>query len=483
MRCLALAQSWLATGWQAIFVISEQASAISKRLQSENLQVIHVSTVLGSLRDAERTTEIAIKSGAQWVVLDGYDFETEYQLYLKQAGLRVLLIDDCGYTSHCFADIILNQNIHASDNLYQKRESDTRLLLGTNYVLLRKEFLKWQDWRRAIRDLGSKVLVTFGGTDPHKLTLKTLKALKKISMDNLHVVVVLGGNNSGHKELQPAIDELHAKIELKSNVTNMPELMVWADMGISAGGTTCWELAYMGLPSLVIIAAKNQFPVAESLAAASVVENLGWHADLSTQAISDALMGLLESSEKRLSMSQNGRKVLDGKGVARVRKFMLKKDIILRRVRRDDCALLWNWANEPAVRAVSFSSESIPWVEHLRWFESKLSDTSCFFFLAVAREGTPIGQIRFDSKEQTATVSVSIGKQFRGHGYGPVAIEMASRKLFEISQVNRINAYIRSDNKASKHAFIRAGYTQRGNLVMHAQTALCLVYDKDVENE
>jgi len=38
---------------------------------------------------------------------------------------------------------------------------------------------------------------------------------------------------------------------LFSSVNNMSELMSWADIAISAGGSTCWELAYMGLPRSV----------------------------------------------------------------------------------------------------------------------------------------------------------------------------------------------------------------------------------------
>jgi len=37
----------------------------------------------------------------------------------------------------------------------------------------------------------------------------------------------------------------------------MPELMAWADFAVSAGGSTCWELAFMGLPALVLIQAKE----------------------------------------------------------------------------------------------------------------------------------------------------------------------------------------------------------------------------------
>jgi UDP-2,4-diacetamido-2,4,6-trideoxy-beta-L-altropyranose hydrolase len=483
MRCLALAQAWQEASGQVIFVMGGETSPLGDRMRAEGLRVSNLSAQIGSAEDAIKTAELALQNGARWIVADGYHFASNYQQHIKNSGIKLLLIDDYGHADHYLADVVLNQNIRASDNLYKKRESYTKLLLGTNYVLLRKEFLKWRNWRREIEALAVKVLVTFGGADPHNLSLRFLYALKQVSIDDLQVAVVIGPNFPHHARLQSAVDELDLKIDLKTNATNMPELIAWADLAISAGGSTCWELAYMGLPSLVIVAADNQRPVAVGLAAAGVAENLGWHDDLSTHAISEALVRLLESSKKRLSMSQNGRKLVDGEGVARVGKFLLENGITLRRVRRDDCALLWDWANAPEVRAASFSSEPIPWEEHVRWFESKINDGNCFFFLAVNQQSAPIGQVRFDREGEEAIISVSIAKEFRGMNYGILIIEMASRKLFEIANISQINAYIKMDNDISKRAFVSAGYKERYQLVMHGHPALQLTFTKTTENE
>jgi UDP-2,4-diacetamido-2,4,6-trideoxy-beta-L-altropyranose hydrolase len=483
MRCLALAQCWQETGGQSIFVMGGEASLLSERLPAEGVRVSCLSTTTGSAQDALQTTEIALQSGARWVVADGYHFASDYQQHLKDSGISILLIDDRGYPDHCFADIILNQNIHANDKLYPKRESDTRLLLGPKYVLLRKEFLKWQHWRRENDDLASKVLVTFGGTDPHHLTFKTLKAFKKISIESLQVVVAIGSNNPDYENLRSDVDKLGAKIEIRRNVADMAELIAWADVAVSAGGSTCWEMAYMGLPGLVIVAAENQLPVAEGLAAAGVVENLGWYTDVSTQVISEALFRLLQSSGKRRSMSHNGCKMVDGGGVARVRKIILEKDIVLRPVRRDDCDLLWQWANESVVRAESFSSESIPWEQHVQWFESKINDESCHFLLAVNHQDEPFGQVRFDIQGKEAIISTSIAKNYRGLGYGSLIIEMASRRLFEITNISQINAYVKIDNDISKRAFAKAGYQQGQQLIIHDQPALQMIFLENKTNE
>jgi UDP-2,4-diacetamido-2,4,6-trideoxy-beta-L-altropyranose hydrolase len=483
MRCLALAQCWQATGGQAIFVMVGEASSVSERLLAEDMRVSYISSPIGSAEDVRRTAEIALQSGARWVVADGYHFASDYQQHLKDAGVSILLVDDRGYPDRCFADVILNQNIHADEKLYPKRESDTRLLLGPKYVLLRKEFLRCQHWRRANHDLASKILLTFGGTDPHHLTRKALEAFKKISIENLQVVVAIGGNNPDYESLLSIADKLSSKIEIKRNVVDMAELMAWADVAVSAAGSTCWELAYMGLPGLVIVAAENQVPVAEGLAAAGVVENLGWYADVSTQVISEAIVGLLQSSKKRRSMSHNGRKMLDGRGAARTRKIILEKDIVLRPVRRDDCDLLWQWANEPAVRAVSFSSESIPWEQHVQWFESKINDESCHLFLAVNHRNAPFGQVKFDIQGKEAVISTTIAKDYRGLGYGSLLIELASRRLFEITGVSQINAYVKIDNDISKRAFEKAGYQEGQQLIIHDQPALQMICLKNKANE
>jgi len=51
----------------------------------------------------------------------------------------------------------------------------------------------------------------------------------------------------------------------------------------------------------------------------------------------------------------------------------------LREVSDKDCMLIWEWSNNPDVRAVSFSQEPIPYEDHVKWFKSKLNDMCCYF--------------------------------------------------------------------------------------------------------
>jgi UDP-2,4-diacetamido-2,4,6-trideoxy-beta-L-altropyranose hydrolase len=318
MRCLALAQAWQETKGQAILLMATEAPAVEERLQSEGIVVKHLQVIPGSAEDAKETASAASQLAASWVIVDGYNFDAKYQRLLKEAGFQLLFIDDCGYAEHYYADIVLNQNINASENLYPSREPYTQLLLGTRYTLLRREFLQWQGWHRQIPSIARNILITLGGSDPDNVTLKVIQALQQVKGDRLEARVVVGGSNPHYEQLQATVQMSPFPISLKWNVTNMPELMAWADVAIAAGGSTNWELAFMGLPTMTIVLAENQRGIAETLDRKKIAVNLGWHESLTIDTIQQAIRDLLPGTRNRIQMSEIARKVVDGEGMVRV---------------------------------------------------------------------------------------------------------------------------------------------------------------------
>jgi spore coat polysaccharide biosynthesis predicted glycosyltransferase SpsG len=153
---------------------------------------------------------------------------------------------------------VLNQNLSAREELYASRAPHTRLLLGTKFALLRREFLNYRGWQRQIPEIARKVLVTLGGADPDNVTGKVIEALAPL---DLEVKVVVGGSNPHLPELQEAVERMKsqpANIELVVNPADMPGLMAWADLAVAAGGSTFWELAFFGIPSILFTLAENQ---------------------------------------------------------------------------------------------------------------------------------------------------------------------------------------------------------------------------------
>src|SRR5208283_1158642 len=199
------------------------------------------------------------------VVLDGYGFGVREQSAVSGAGHQVLMVDDFAHASAYPVCWVLNQNAQARPEMYADRRTDTRLLLGPSYALLREEFRPWLGWRRTIAERASKVLITIGGSDSGNLSQRIFESLSLIRHTDLEVVIVAGGSNPHLQDLQAAQQRSPIQVRIVTNALDMPALMAWADIAISGAGSTSYELCYMGLPALLFVVAENQRGSAEHL--------------------------------------------------------------------------------------------------------------------------------------------------------------------------------------------------------------------------
>ena len=470
MRCLALAEAWKDNGGDVIVVLATSAPLLEERLATEVTGIVHITSVPGSPDDACDTVRIAEEHAATRVVVDGYQFGAEYQKHLKDAGLSLLVIDDYGHAAHYYADIVLNQNSYADMSFYPQHEPGTRFLLGTPYALLRREFLAWAGYRRIIPPVARKVLVTFGGGDPEDLTGAVTEILRMAAVEDLEVNILAGGMYPHFEELQSRVADL-PRFSIRKNVTNMPELMAWADVAISAGGSTCWELAFMGLPSLLYTAADNQARTVDHLVAQGMAERLTKEDLFDPGAGLKKISGLLFSEENREAMSRRMRAFVDGEGAFRVSMVLKNEPVRLRRVREEDRDLVYRWINDPDVRSCSFRPHFITPEEHGNWFSSILVDPGMLYLIAVDEHDRPVGQARFRIDGGHAVISVMMEPASRNKGLGSQVIGIATRILFARSPVSEVHAFIKTGNESSVRAFAKAGYIPEGRTSVENQEA------------
>jgi UDP-2,4-diacetamido-2,4,6-trideoxy-beta-L-altropyranose hydrolase len=323
MRCLALAQAWHDAGGKSIFAMTDSVVSMEERIRSEDMEVVRLARSERSSEDAARLLEVARVRGAEWVVADGYQFDGGYQRSLKDGGLKLLFVDDYSHAEYYVADLVLNQNAHAREVMYHRREPYTRLLLGPHYAMLRREFAAWRDWTRIINPTGRKVLVTMGGSDPDNVTLQVVHALQLVEVERLEATVVAGDGNPHFESLERAVLRLPGVVRLERNVRNMGELMTWADVVISAAGSTCWEICLLGLPAILIDLAENQYPIAHELDRRGCGIHLGSTSTVSAETIAGKLEWLLLSPEVRKVLSGHAQELVDGEGATRVLSAMV----------------------------------------------------------------------------------------------------------------------------------------------------------------
>ncbi len=307
MRCLALAQAWLDAREGPVWLASSALpDAVRDRYASEGARIRMVAPGPSGLSAAVDET------GAAWVVLDGYEFAPSDQEVVKDLGRRLLVVDDDGVAGAYAADLVLDPNVFADERPYSRRAASTRLLLGPRYALIRRELVGSPAPSRP-RD-AARVLVTFGGSDPHGLSSMAVRALTGLGSIT---TVVLGPANARRDE----VDRLAAAVpdvRVVSSASNMRELMDAADVAVAGAGGTCLELAHAGVPQLVVVSAENQRRVAESMAALGVARSLGAAAELTPERLRDAVTSLLADPAARSAMSARGAALVDGLGAARV---------------------------------------------------------------------------------------------------------------------------------------------------------------------
>jgi UDP-2,4-diacetamido-2,4,6-trideoxy-beta-L-altropyranose hydrolase len=324
MRCLALAQEWIRSGGHAVFVGHFENTVLKNQFIAEGIEVISFDTGWPTPYDIEMTLHIVSKDKATipWIVIDGYHFDTTYQETIRSRGFFLIVVDDIHHLSHYDADIVLNQNITAN-TMHYKCNSETRVLLGTKYALLNQKFFFSERPKRAVPVKAKRVLITLGGGDQIDILTKVLKAVRRLGSAQMEFAVVTGSNDlPDDSTLHEDLSRCNHKCRFLHIVRDMPGLMTWADMAVSAAGSTCWELAYMGVPTLTVVVSKNQQSVADTLDAKGVFKTLGCGKQLDDAGLANELFSLSNDREKRKRIIENAQNLVDGKGASRVVRVM-----------------------------------------------------------------------------------------------------------------------------------------------------------------
>jgi UDP-2,4-diacetamido-2,4,6-trideoxy-beta-L-altropyranose hydrolase len=333
MRCLALAQAWQDAGGDVVFCAARSTAALDQTLASEGVRLVHLQVSPGSLQDAIQTAEAARTRNVRWLVIDGYHFDADYRKYLRNREFQVLFLDDGGGCESYDADMVVNQNIDANESLYAHDEGGGSLLLGTKYVLLRREFSRRKEGKRNPVKAVRKILITMGGSDPHNVTEMAIRAVAEIDFA-FDVTVVVGPNNPHMESLLRVKSQARANLQLLRNVSGMADVMAGADLAISAGGGTGYELIFFQVPTILITVAENQRAACRSLGESKVAIDAGWFHALDPQQLAGSIRTLIETDPLRRTLMENCRHVIDDKGAARVVQTMLSQSEILQH--RDD---------------------------------------------------------------------------------------------------------------------------------------------------
>jgi UDP-2,4-diacetamido-2,4,6-trideoxy-beta-L-altropyranose hydrolase len=474
-RCLCLAETLRVRGSESWFICRELNGHRFAQIENAGMRLTVLpapqpgtadgsedyAAWLGVTQDQDAAQSVRALAGERptWLVVDNYGLGAEWERTLRPETEHLMVIDDLANRAH-ECDLLLDQNFYRPvDERYAGFvPADCGLLLGPRYALLSAQYAGHRVHERP-RDGGvERVFVFFGGSDPDNLSGATLEALARPNLRHLKADIVVGANNRHRSQLQRQAAE-RPGTAIHGPRPHLADLMLRADFGIGAAGTTTWERMCVGLPSLVVSIAENQRPGAEALAEDGLIQYLGEARDVGSAELAGAIEAILAGKLDLADQSLRGRLTVDGLGALRAAECMdptERAQLRLREARTDDAELFFVWANEAQVRRQSLNSAQIRWAEHQQWFRSKLGDSRSRMYVLEAKS-LPVGQVRFDMADGEARIGYSIDAPFRGRGWGRAVIVKGMRRLAERERIV-FRGEVKASNLASSTVFARLGY-------------------------
>lgn len=255
------------------------------------------------------------------VINDILDSDVNYVLQLKNMGYFVVNFEDLGDGSD-FANLVIN-------SLYENSCPAENHYFGYNYVCLRDEFYLVPP--KTIDHSVKNILITFGGTDPNNLSLRTLKAIKSIGYKDIHITVILGLGYLPKNDLYSFVDLLRNEgfqITVKENVSMMSREILNADIVITSNGRTIYEVTSIGTP-FISISQNDRESIHLFVRFLKGIMYLGMAYQLSETDISLSLKQLIENYNLRKRINENLLKINLKSGMDRVLRLIF------------DCYLDW----------------------------------------------------------------------------------------------------------------------------------------------
>lgn len=290
-RCLSLYQAFEERGVVPNFIINGDES-IARLFRGEKYCVLDWAD--------DEDTLFRLITGADMAIVDSYIADRFFYDRIRKRVKLAVYFDDNNRMDYPNG-VIINGNIYAPELGYE-HSNGKEYLLGTKYLPQRKEFRDIDE--KMIREDIENVLVTFGGIEYSDIVYNMFEGIKSQVELNFHIVKPNEGFTS---------------------VKELLNLMQGADICISGGGQTLYELARVGVPTIGISFADNQERNLKAWRDKGFLEYAGsqYHDNI-VQNVVDAI-DKLRCRRERLRQSVAGKKHVDGKGSARIVEALLEK--------------------------------------------------------------------------------------------------------------------------------------------------------------
>ncbi len=321
MRCLSIADAARQMGEESTFLLADKEAV--ELLEKRGYRSIVLDSDWNNMEgELPKLLSVIEEKKIDRLLVDSYQVTKEYLSALGKQ-VRLAYIDDVNAFDYPVDMLVCYAN-YCDKFGYADRLKNTTLCLGTKYVPLRAAFADCPP--KEVRMQAEKLLLLSGGTDPWHFLKQMLAALEDSQVFRYESVdVVCGALNQDYQELCETYQNSQ-NIHIHRQVSDMEKYMQGADMAVSAGGSTLYELCACGTPAISYSMADNQLDNVHRFHADGLIPYAG---DLREGKVQDKILRLLEelggNAALRRERSRRMQQMVDGKGALRIAEKLIKE--------------------------------------------------------------------------------------------------------------------------------------------------------------
>lgn len=463
MRCLTLADALNQRGARIRFVSRHMPDHLRDMLNTKGYEFALLKGISNEVsddnyyacwlgvsqnQDAAETWQALSDQTWDWLVVDHYALNANWETVLRNVAKRIFVIDDIADRQHD-CDMLLDQNLYADMNTRYKGKvpPHCRLMLGPRFALLREEFRSAREQVKPRTGLVKRVLIFFGGVDADNNTERAMEAMVNIANPDVQVDVVIGGQHP--YRIQIGTECLKQGFVCHVQTERMAELMVATDLAIGAGGISTYERLYLRLPSLLKPISLNQV---EPL---NYMEKIGLFELFSTQKeLENKLKKIIEHGIiSPPDCVSNGKNKLVECMITEFTQLCVPRPLDVRRTYR--------WLQDKKLREDFVMAESPRRSEHCKYWRKLYNDSEqrVYSILHFGKHVGNCGLKNINSQNCTSEIWIYLGDlSARGRGVAKYAISkllsIARNDLFGVS----VCLHVAKSNYSAIHLYKNNGF-------------------------
>lgn len=229
--------------------------------------------------------------------------------FLKANGSNVVLIGNDTNAGR-LADMVINPSMIDSRN--------GNVCKGKDFITIGDNFFNARHTRTVTQHSNQpfKVLVTLGGSDPYHITDHVLESIMDVK--GLEITVVIGLFSKPSKKLMDLEKKCGANVNFFYGVKDIAPLMTINHIGITTMGSTMFELAYMGLPSIAITHKESELDELEMVKNVGIGSPLGFYKNVTQEDIRETVKLYMRDKSFWEATSERAKRLYDGQGAVRI---------------------------------------------------------------------------------------------------------------------------------------------------------------------